>query len=131
VTDFRPVAGPAGILIARPEMMALANALEQTRLTTDTMSEEIGHRIQRRCCKDLGRILAPACMAAFTASRSQADGDPFVAWATGWHAAIGQLYPGNAHALSETWTSGLKMLLDDEGALEEACHSCIDALLAS
>jgi hypothetical protein len=65
VTNFRPVAGPAGIRIARPEMMALANALEHPRLTADTMSEEIGDRILRRCRKDLGRILALAYMEAF------------------------------------------------------------------
>jgi len=62
LTDFEPLETEMGICIARPEMMALANMLEHPSISPDLMSGIIHDRKIKRSNKDLGRVLAIACL---------------------------------------------------------------------
>lgn len=109
-----------GLNYAAPEMMALANLLSHPRVGTETMGELIGGRELLRSAKDLGRVLA---IAWFTGR----EGTEL--WMPRWEEALRTRFGAEAGALAESVGSGLRELLADPGALDEARHAVDVGLL--
>ncbi|MBK6529840.1 MAG: hypothetical protein IPF99_09610 [Deltaproteobacteria bacterium] len=111
----------SGLHYAAPEMLALANLLAHPRVGTKEMSGEIGNRKLLRSAKDLGRVLA---LAWLTGRRGTE------AWVPSWEEALRETFPEESSALSLSAGSGLRELLDDELALDQARHAVDVGLLA-
>lgn len=108
----RPLMSRPGLLYARPEMMALANLLSHPDLGAQTLSRPVGDREGiLRSSKDLGRVVA----LAWLAGRGGTE-----AWRDSW----AQAYPKYRKA-----GSGLRALLDDDRALDDAYHTARYGLL--
>ncbi len=103
-----------GLQYASPSMMALANLLAHPTVGHETMSEPIGGRILLRSAKDLGRVLALAWLAG-------AEG--VEEWLDPWRDALAASYPGEEGKLAARLSDGLRELLDDESALDQARHA--------
>ncbi len=112
---------PRGLRYAAPTMMALANLLSHPRVGTERMSEPIGRRALLRSAKDLGRVLALARLAGRTDTE---------AWASHWAEALRARFGDEAEALAAKAGAGLRELLDDATALDEARHAVDVGLLA-
>ncbi len=125
LTDFEPLETELGIRIARPEMMALANMLEHPSISTVLMSGMIHDRKIKRSNKDLGRVLAIACLS--TAKNE----DIMMEWPGLWRTALKKLFPDDWRNLAQSADSGIRQLLQSESDLDEAYHTCIYGLLAS
>lgn len=110
-----------GLHYAAPEMMALANLLAHPRLGTATMSEPIGGRVLLRSAKDLGRVLA----LAWLTGRDDTD-----AWTQRWETALRERFDAEAGTLAGIADRGLRELLDDGDALDQARHAVDVGLLA-
>jgi hypothetical protein len=110
-----------GLMYASPAMMALANMLSHRTLGVERMSEPIGGRSLLRSAKDLGRILALSRLA----SR-----DDVSLWAEQWASALRRSFPHEYETLSKEAGGGLRALLADPVALEEARHAIDVGLLA-
>jgi hypothetical protein len=99
-----------GIQHASPPLMALANLLSHPRLGDARMEGAIEGRRILRSAKDLGRALS----LAWLEPRDLAD------WLPLWAAALRTHFRADLRALAANAANGLRRLLDDAGALEQA-----------
>jgi hypothetical protein len=99
-----------GIQHASPPLMALANLLSHPEIGTARMDGDIEGRSILRSAKDLGRVLALA--------RLEPHGTED--WLPIWIGGLTQHLAADARALGATAGSGLRQLLADGAALEEA-----------
>lgn len=99
-----------GIQHASPPLMALANLLSHPTLGTQRMEGEIEGRRILRSAKDLGRVLALAWL----------EPDAIDSWLPIWLSALQTVFRDDHVELAAKAGSGLKALLADTAALEEA-----------
>lgn len=127
VAEFQPIPTPFGIAAARPETMALANLLHHPAIGPERMSGLIAGRRIKRSNKDLGRVLALACLAEGEREDSLQEWPPI------WTAALQSRFPTTWKQLVARVGSGLRQLLrpEHEADLEEARYTCEFGLLAS
>lgn len=109
-----------GVSYASPSMMALANLLAHTELGTARVSEAIAGRNPLRSAKDLGRVLALARLEAREVTE---------AWPDQWLTALKQCFPSQWPVLALHAGDGLRALLSDPGALDDAHHTVTIGLL--
>lgn len=114
VLGIEPLRSDEGLLYGSPAMMALANLLAHPTVGHETMSEPIGGRVLLRSAKDLGRVLALAWLAG-------ADG--IEEWVDPWRAALHGAFADESGELLARLGDGLRELLEDENALDQACHA--------
>lgn len=114
VTGQDPIHSDEGLFHATPAMMALANLLAHREVGTDKMGEPIGDRTLLRSAKDLGRVLALAWLAG---------GAGVERWMEQWRAALRRCYPDDHEELASHIGDGLRALLSDEDALDQARHA--------
>lgn len=100
-----------GLDYASPPMMALANLLSHPRVGPERMSAPVEGLRLRRSAKDLGRVLA----LAWLAGREET-----ARWTADWEGGLRACFPRRWRALARGASSGLRELLDDGPALEEA-----------
>jgi hypothetical protein len=127
LAEFKPIATPYGIAMARPETMALANLLHHPAIGQETMSGLIAGRRIKRSNKDLGRVLALARLA------EAKEEDSLQKWPEVWAAALQNRFPTIWRKLVPQVGAGLRQLLrpENESDLEEAHHTCANGLLVS
>jgi hypothetical protein len=99
-----------GIQHASPPLMALANLLSHPTLGTARMEGEIEGRKILRSAKDLGRVLALAWL----------EPNDLETWLPIWRNALQTCFRDDSAALAASAGSGLRSLLADDAALEEA-----------
>lgn len=121
LTNVGAMKSAQGIGYAAPAMMALSNLLSHPRVGPDLMSEPIGGRQLRRSSKDLGRVLT----LAWLSGREETE-----TWPEPWAKALVERFPEEAQILAERAGNGLREVLDDPSALEEAHHAATIGLLA-
>lgn len=109
-----------GLEYASPAMMALPNLLSHPSVHSDWISQPIGGRKIRRSPKDLGRVLAIAQLSA----RGDVE-----AWLNPWLDGLRACFPEEWRELARSTGYGLRELLGNEEALEEALHTCNIGLL--
>ena len=125
LVEWRPLATPRGIRVARPEMMALANMLHHPGIAPDL----IAGTTTRRSNKDLGRVLA---LAWLTVERDRRSGtDELDAWADRMADALRAHFPEHAPKLARDAGLGIRALVGSPGDLDEALAICNRGLLAS
>lgn len=100
-----------GLEYASPSMMALANLLSHPTLGASRMSGAVGGRKILRSAKDLGRVLSLAWLSGRETTRG---------WAEDWVPALRRCFPKRWRILAQDAGAGLRELLGDAGALEEA-----------
>ena len=100
----------SGLEYAAPPMMALSNLLSHPEIGTARIESGTMKGILRSA-KDLGRVLALAVLAGREGT---------VAWVEQWLAGLQQCFPGEWKLLAAQAGRGLRDLLDDEAALDEA-----------
>jgi hypothetical protein len=120
VVALGPLKSKAGIEYANPAMMALANLLAHPRVG-DSRIESGTMEGVLRSAKDLGRVIALAHLAG----RDETEN-----WITPWISAIETCFPNNKRDLVSTLGEGLRDLIDDPAALEDA-HKTTDIGLLS
>jgi hypothetical protein len=126
LANLEPLPTDAGIAIARPEMMALANLLEHPMVGAETMSGGFAGRTNiKRSNKDLGRVLAIARLAV---GRYE---DVLLTWPHLWSKALQDRFPAEWRQLGGRAGQGLRALLASEPDIEQAFHTCANGLLAS
>lgn len=114
-------ASDSGMEYATPCMMALANLLSHPTLGSARMSTLVGDREILRSAKDLGRVLA----LAWLSGPEETD-----RWAARWRFALESSFPDRWRALALRAGDGLRALLADASAFEEAWFSCDTGLLS-
>ncbi len=125
LANFKPLATEFGILIARPEMMALANLLEHPKIGPETMSGGFGGRDDvKRGNKDLGRVVAIVHLA------TGEDEDVLLTWADTWIEALQDRFVDDWRELAAGVGSGLRELIASPEDFEEAYHTCVTGLLS-
>jgi hypothetical protein len=110
-----------GFAYASPAMMALANLLSHPKVGAERIGESIGGRSLLRSAKDLGRVLALARLA----SRDDVE-----AWAEQWASALQKAFPVDHRELAARAGNGLRALIQEPHALEDARHAVDVGLLA-
>jgi len=125
LAEVDPLPTPYGILVARPEMMALANALHHPAIGEERMAGLIEGRRIKRSNKDLGRVLVLAWLA------ERKDPDALLGWAGAWKHGLQTRFPGDWERLAARTGSGIEALLASEPDLDEAHHAAIHGLLRS
>lgn len=108
-----------GIQYASPPLMALANLLSHPRVGTAVMRKPIGGKTILRSAKDLGRVLALARLH---------EGD-LEEWLPIWEAALLRHFATDQRNLAAHAGDGLRELLEDDNALEQAHHTTNVSLL--
>jgi hypothetical protein len=115
LTTFRSHKTAAGLDYAAPSMMALANLLSHPTLEYATfIRKPQGDRTILRSAKDLGRVLAIAWLTGPA---------ELATWPALWRAALRNRFPKEHLALSRRAGDGLRALLADRDALDQARHS--------
>jgi len=110
VTSLNRLRSSVGLEYASASMMALANLLAHPTVGTDRI--ESGPMLGLlRAAKDLGRVIALARLAGREATEQ---------WLTEWRSALEQCFPENWSELAVRAGDGLRELLGDENALEDA-----------
>jgi len=125
LAEIDPLPTPHGILVARPEMMALANALHHPVIGEERMAGTIEGRKIKRSNKDLGRVLALAWLA------ERKNPDALLDWAGSWERGLRTRFPAAWNTLAARAGLGIEALLASEADLEEAHHTAIYGLLRS
>ena len=126
LAECKPIMTQQGVLIARPEMMALANMLHHPVIRTDVMRDTPGWK---RSNKDLGRVLA---MAYLTIERDRREEtDEFGDWADRMWEALHQKFDDDAGRLAMSAGSGINALLASRDDLAQALTIANLGLLAS
>ncbi len=114
-------ATPQGIPCADPSMMALANLLGHPEVGVRRMSSPIGGRECLRSAKDLGRVLAFACLS---------DPREIEAWLDPWSQALQACFPRSWKGLGARTGAGLRALLADGQAMSDAHWTTTYGLLS-
>lgn len=110
-----------GVMYATPSMMALSNLLSHPEIGTARMEGLVGGRKLLRSAKDLGRVLALARLAERVETET---------WAARWDAALQATFPDEFTTLAMRAGDGLRELLEDPSAMDEARHAVDVGLLA-
>lgn len=108
-----------GLEYAVPPMMALANLLAHPTVGSERI-ESGSMRGLLRSAKDLGRVLALVRLEG---------ADRVEAWKVSWLAALQQCFPDRWKSLVPNLGSGLKELIEDQNALDDAYRSTDIGLL--
>lgn len=125
LAEWQPMKTKHGVLIARPEMMALANMLHHPKIS-DVLIKGTNWK---RSNKDLGRVLA---LAFLTLERDRREGtDEFDHWPERMWDALREKFDGDAGELGLGAGSGLEALLASQPDLIQALHIANVGLLAS
>lgn len=111
-----------GIRCALPQMMALANLLENPRIKPATVSDTEG---KKRSNKDLGRVLAIARLS------EERDEQEMERWPEQWYRALTQLFRERHNALASAAGAGLRELIGSPADLGEAVWFCNNGLLSN
>jgi len=113
---------PSGISYAAPSMMALANLLAHQTIDRSAVIKTLqaGREILR-AAKDLGRVLALAWLT---------DPAELRTWPELWRSALRKRFPKEHTGLAARAGDGLRALLADPDALDQARHSVDIGLLA-
>ncbi len=120
VVEHGCIRSEVGIDYASPAMMALANLLSHPRVGKDRM-ESGPFRGLLRAAKDMGRIIA----LAFLTGRDDTE-----TWVPLWTDAIEKSFPQEIQSLAATFGDGLRELIQDQDALNDA-HKTTDVGLLS
>jgi len=123
ISTFNAEPTEYGIRCARPEMMALANLLENPKIKPDSVSGTVfqGREI-KRSNKDLGRVLSIARLS---------PGEEWEKWPDAWEKACKKCFPNDWQVLAKSAGSGLKELLASESDFQEAYFTCINSILST
>jgi hypothetical protein len=124
LVQYEPTASEFGVMVAKPEMMALANLLHHPTIDPKRMSQAFGNRSIKRSNKDLGRVVALAILA------NMLDEDALESWSATWEAALQALAPDEAGDLITRAPSGLHALLASPADIEEALWTVNNGLLS-
>lgn len=103
-----------GLWYAHPATMALSNLLAHPSVGNQTMNDEIDGRILLRSAKDLGRVLALAWLAG---------PEELEKWEELWREALSECFPGEREGLALSAGAGLRELLENADALNQARHA--------
>jgi hypothetical protein len=110
VTNYHIERSTEGIAYAAPGLMALSNLLSH-RALTDVRIESGEMRGLLRCAKDLGRTLALAFLE---------DAPALEQWADVWISALKMCFPESWRTYAASSGNGLRELLENDAAMEEA-----------
>lgn len=123
VLAHEPAKAACDLAYATPAMMSLSNLLSHQEIGKSRISEPLatGGRLILRASKDLGRVLALARLAA---------PDALEEWHEHWADALRARFPSSAADLAEKAGSGLKRLVEDEAAFDDALYAVQVGLLA-
>jgi hypothetical protein len=122
LTQFDRQVSENGLAYASPAMMALANLLSHPTLRPAlVIKKKESGRVIMRSAKDLGRVLALAWLT---------NPDTLRAWADAWREALRQRFPSEHLELARRAGTGLRALLAEPDALEQARHSVDSGLLS-
>jgi hypothetical protein len=123
LTEFDRQLSSGGLAYASPAMMALANLLSHPKLEPGSLipPDHAGRRVMRSA-KDLGRVLALAWLASPETLRS---------WAPLWRTSLRLRFPADYDVLAGRAGDGLRALLADPDALEQARYSVDSGLLSA
>ena len=125
LAEWQPLETAQGVLIARPEMMALANLLHHPEIA-DSL---IAGTDYKRSNKDLGRVLA---MTYLTVQRDRRNNtDELAAWAGRMWAALRDKFGAHAPRLAERAGTGLRALMTSPADFDQALRIANLGLLAS
>ncbi len=119
LTALHRLRSEVGLEYAAPPMMALANLLSHPTVGAEQIQSGTMQGI-RRATKDLGRVLTLARLAG----REQSE-----TWLDLWPAALKECFPSDWRSLATHAGDGLKELLADPAALDEACQTTEIGLL--
>jgi hypothetical protein len=122
LTTFGQQTSSSGLRYAAAPMMALANLLSHPTLERDVfISKPEGGRPIMRSAKDLGRVLALAWLT---------KPSELATWPALWREALRKRFPKEHTGLARRAGDGLRMLLADPDALDQARHSVDVGLLS-
>ncbi len=110
LTMYGRLRSTCGLEYAAPAMMALANLLSHPTIGTARIESGTMKGVLRSA-KDLGRVLALAHLAGRNATET---------WLALWRTGIIAQFPDRSKELAAAVGNGLRELLGDDGALEEA-----------
>jgi hypothetical protein len=110
VTSLHRQTSDAGIQYAAPAMMALANLLAHPELGYERISAGLMKDLLRSA-KDLGRVIALARLTG----REETE-----TWLETWFIALQQCFPAEWKSLARRTGDGLRELIGDANALEDA-----------
>lgn len=105
LAEWQPIKTQHGVLIARPEMMALANMLHHPTIGPELMRDTP----RKRSNKDLGRVLALAYLTLERDTRDKTD--EFYQWAGHMWAALREKFGEDARELALGAGAGIDALL--------------------
>lgn len=125
LTQFQPSRSEFDLLVALPEMMALANLLHHPAIDDAVMSQHFAGRSIKRSNKDLGRVVAMAYLADVH------DEDALESWKPSWHQALNEWAPADADRLLALAPDGLRALLASPRDIEQALHTVNYGLLTA